>query len=104
MQLQKQFMVGVVKVRHNPGRSGAAPSDVNVLKAGQCSSCDALSTSAHSMESFPVLGAAVAIPGSDASRDDRLDSGREDSLQPCGDLTFPQTSELIQALPTSPVR
>ena len=55
---------------------------LNVLKAERCSSRDALSTSDHSVERFPVLGVAVAVPGSDASRDDRLDSSREVSLQP----------------------
>ena len=77
-------MVVVVNAFHNPSLTGPAPQPgLNVLKAGRCSSCDVLSTSNHSMERFPVLGTAVAIPGSGASRDDRLDSGREEGfLQP----------------------
>ena len=66
---------GVVNVRHNPGHSGPAPPGVNVLKAVQCSSCDAL---------LPYQ--AVMHP----ARNDRWDSDREEGfLQPCGDLKFP---------------
>ena len=81
--LHKQFMVGVVDVCHDPGHSAPAPPSVNVLKAGQCISSDALSSSDHSVKGFQVLRAAVAVPGSHASRDDRLGSGREEGfLQP----------------------
>ena len=77
-------MFGVVNIYHNPGRSGPAPPGVNVLKAGQCSSCDALSTRDHSMERFLVLGATVALQGCDASRNDRVDCSREEGfLLPC---------------------
>lgn len=52
------------------------------------------------MESLAVHGCAATTPDGDAPRDHRLNCcGVKGPLQHCRDLTFPQPSEVIQALP-----
>lgn len=88
-------MIGMVSVSNNPTRSGLAPLGVDVLQAGQCSACDALSAADDSLQGLPVLGATAAVPGSDARREHRPhSSGVEGYQQFAGDLEFPEPPEV----------
>ena len=81
----KQFVVGVVNVLNYSGLSWTCTPGVDVLEAGQCCPGDVLGAQAHSVKGFPILRAAIALPGTDASREHRPYCGSVEGFLQCTD-------------------
>jgi len=80
------FVVGVVRILHDPAGSGSTPPAVQVLQGGECSANSVLSRMHDPLQSPPVLRGAVTEPGSDASRQDALHRASVEGLKdPPGD-------------------